>query len=228
MRNIATRHDEPRQSPPPRRASVPAVMLSPPNTVPNTPAVDEEEQAVAGRLEIRVVDATGGATVVQTSADKEPLQSTHSFIDKLPYCYNSVRYGCRVYLVAEKLTNGTAGSPASPNPGLEEQSVYYDATETRVPVNNVPNKISTTTATSTAVPNNTVIFREAKENKDKEPSSRPHSAHSKIPVPVRSPRCSLSESTPETNTPNTRTGTGSDLDKAASINLISKEKESSK
>ncbi|XP_008202443.1 tau-tubulin kinase homolog Asator isoform X2 [Nasonia vitripennis] len=200
MRNIATRHDEPRESPPPRRASVPAVMLSPSNTVPNTPAVDEEEQAVAGRLEIRVVDATGGATVVQTSADKEPLQ--------------------------KKLTNGTVGSPASPNPGPEEQSVYYDATENRLPVNNVPNKISTTTATSTAVPNNTVIFREAKENKDKEPSSRPHSAHSKIPVPVRSPRCSLSESTPETNTPNTRTGTGSDLDKAASINLISKEKES--
>lgn len=76
MRNIATRHDEPRQSPPPRRASVPAVAFSPVNTTPSTPGGDEEEEAaVAGRLEIRVVDATGGATVVQTTADREPLQS---------------------------------------------------------------------------------------------------------------------------------------------------------
>lgn len=77
MRNVAMRHDEPRSSPPPRRASVPAVAFLPPSTVPTTPVGDEEEQAVAGRLEIRVVDSTGGATVVQTSADKEPLQSEH-------------------------------------------------------------------------------------------------------------------------------------------------------
>lgn len=75
MRNIATRYDEPRQNPPLRRASVPAVAFSPHNTVPSTPAGDEEEEAVAGKLEIRVVDATGGATVIQTSADREPLQS---------------------------------------------------------------------------------------------------------------------------------------------------------
>lgn len=77
MRNIATRHDEPRQSPPPRRASVPAVAFSPTNTTPSTPGGEEEEEAVAGRLEIRVVDATGGATVVQTTADREPLQSKY-------------------------------------------------------------------------------------------------------------------------------------------------------
>lgn len=77
MRNIATRYDEPRQSPPPRRASVPAVAFSPPNTIPSTPGGEEEEEAVAGRLEIRVVDATGGATVVQTTADREPLQSKY-------------------------------------------------------------------------------------------------------------------------------------------------------
>ena len=85
MRNVATRHDEPRESPPRRRASVPAVTFSCPNTVPTTPAGDEEEQAVAGRLEIRVVDGTGGATVVQTSADKEPLQSTKLCHKKLPF-----------------------------------------------------------------------------------------------------------------------------------------------
>ncbi|XP_076223927.1 tau-tubulin kinase asator isoform X3 [Nomia melanderi] len=75
MRNIATRYDEPRESPPPRRASVPAVAFSPPNTMPSTPGGEEEEGAVAGRLEIRVVDATAGATVVQTIADREPIQT---------------------------------------------------------------------------------------------------------------------------------------------------------
>ena len=75
MRNIATRHDEPKESPRTRRASVSAVTFLPIDTISSAPIVDEEEQAVAGRLEIRVVDASGGATVVQTSADKEPLQS---------------------------------------------------------------------------------------------------------------------------------------------------------
>lgn len=69
------RHDEPKGSPQHRRASVPAVAFSAITTATGTPAADEEEQAVAGRLEIRVVDSTGGATVVQTTADKEPLQS---------------------------------------------------------------------------------------------------------------------------------------------------------
>lgn len=75
MRNIATRYDEPRQTTPVRRSSLPAVAFSP-DAIFNTPRGEEEEEAVAGRLEIRVVDATGGATIVQTSADREPLQST--------------------------------------------------------------------------------------------------------------------------------------------------------
>ena len=79
------RHNEPRCSPPPRRASVPAVAFASPTTVPTTPVGDEEEQAVAGRLEIRVVDSTGGATVVQTSADKEPLTSMSNFSQFIPF-----------------------------------------------------------------------------------------------------------------------------------------------
>lgn len=74
MRNVATRYDEPRQAAPARRSSLPAVAFSP-DAIFNTPRGEEEEEAVAGRLEIRVVDATGGATIVQTSADREPLQS---------------------------------------------------------------------------------------------------------------------------------------------------------
>lgn len=76
MRNIATRYDEPRQTPPVRRSSLPAVAFFLPDAMFNIPRGEEEEEAVAGRLEIRVVDATGGATIVQTSADREPLQST--------------------------------------------------------------------------------------------------------------------------------------------------------
>ncbi|XP_020706671.2 tau-tubulin kinase homolog Asator isoform X2 [Athalia rosae] len=216
MRNIATRRDDPKEVPPVRRASLPAVAFSPSNTVPTTPAGDDEEQAVAGRLEIRVVDATEGATIVQTRVDREPLQ--------------------------KKLPNGTAGSPASPNPGLEDQSVYFDATENHAAVNNVSNGGPSPATTSNTLPNagsiqepkkhrdkekekdedkekrkQKVKAKETEKEKEKEASSRPHSTHSKIPVPVKSPRCSLSESTPDTNnTQNTaKTGTGSELDKSS-------------
>lgn len=75
MRNIATRYDEPKQALPFRRTSLPAVAFSASDTMFNAHKGEDEEEAVAGRLEIRVVDATGGATIVQTSADREPLQS---------------------------------------------------------------------------------------------------------------------------------------------------------
>lgn len=86
MRNIATRYDEPRQTTSVRRSSLPAVAFSS-NAIFNTPRGEEEEEAVAGRLEIRVVDATGGATIVQTSADREPLQS---MCDRLFFFHKSV------------------------------------------------------------------------------------------------------------------------------------------
>jgi len=99
MRNIATRYDEPKQTVPIRRSSLPAVTFSPFDATVNTPRGEEEEEAVAGRLEIRVVDATGGATIVQTSADREPLQSTCDYffyksiselVNHNPFCtYNA-------------------------------------------------------------------------------------------------------------------------------------------
>ncbi|XP_046741888.1 uncharacterized protein LOC124408761 isoform X3 [Diprion similis] len=235
MRNIAARRDDPKEILPVRRASVPAVTFSPPNTVPTTPGADDEEQAVAGRLEIRVVDATGGATIVQTRADKEPLQ--------------------------KKLTNGTAGSPASPNPGPEDPSIYFDAAENHAAVNNISNGGVSAATTSNTLPNAVSIreLKEIKENeiekekeietekdkdvekekekkrakerekaKEKEMPSRPHSTHSKIPVPVKSPRCSLSEPTPESNnTANTtKSGTGSDMEKPSPLGNQYKEKDS--
>ncbi|XP_043249802.1 tau-tubulin kinase homolog Asator isoform X5 [Colletes gigas] len=198
MRNIATRYDEPRESPPPRRASVPAVAFSPPNTMPSTPGGEEEEEAVAGRLEIRVVDATGGATVVQTTADREPLQ--------------------------KKMTNGTADSPASPNPGLEEPSIYDDAVENRVPVDGAGHKGNSTITASTTI-SNIVPLREYKDNKEKDGSCRTYNTISKIPIPVKSPRCSLSESTPETNTQNTRTCLGNEIEKSSTPAAITREKD---
>ncbi|XP_012270729.1 tau-tubulin kinase homolog Asator isoform X2 [Orussus abietinus] len=199
MRNIATRDDEPKESPPARRASVPAVAFASISTAPETPVGDEEEQAVAGRLEIRVVDATGGATVVQTSADKEPLQ--------------------------RKLTNGTIGSPASPNPGPEESSVYYDATENRAPSNGMPNGTLGNASTATTVPSAMPLREHKDNNKEKEAPARPHVTYSKIPVPVKSPKCSLSESTPDTNTLNTKTGTGSEPDKSPAPTMQSKDRD---
>ncbi|XP_076754507.1 tau-tubulin kinase asator isoform X1 [Xylocopa sonorina] len=198
MRNVATRYDEPRQSPPPRRASVPAVAFSPPNTIPSTPGGEEEEEAVAGRLEIRVVNATGGATVVQTTADREPLQ--------------------------RKMANGTADSPASPNPEIEEPSVYDDAVENRAPVDDTAQKENSTITASTTVPN-VVLLREYKDDKEKEAPCRTHNAVSKIPIPVKSPRCSLSESTPEINTQNTRSGMGNEVEKSSMPVAITREKE---
>ncbi|XP_014482904.1 PREDICTED: uncharacterized protein LOC106748669 isoform X2 [Dinoponera quadriceps] len=197
MRNVATRYDEPRQTPPVRRSSLPADVFLPDAKF-NTPRGEEEEEAVAGRLEIRVVDATGGATIVQTSADREPLQ--------------------------KKLANGTAGSPASPNPGPEEPSIYYDATENRPTANVALQKESSITTASTTV-QNVVPHRDNKDNKEKETSCRTYIAHSKIPIPVKSPRCSLSESTPETNTPNIKAGTGSEIEKLPAPAAATKEKD---
>ncbi|XP_071573301.1 uncharacterized protein [Temnothorax nylanderi] len=140
MRNIATRYDEPRQTAPVRRSSLPAVAFSP-DAMFNTPRGEEEGEAVAGRLEIRVVDATGGATIVQTSAYREPLQ--------------------------KKLTNGTAGSPASPNPGPEEPSIYYDATENRPTANASLKKESVNATTALTTVQNAVPIRDNKDNRCK-------------------------------------------------------------
>lgn len=48
---------------------------------------DEEEQAIAGRLQIRVIDTTGGATFVQTD-DKEIFQSRHLKLLNFAYGLN--------------------------------------------------------------------------------------------------------------------------------------------
>lgn len=127
----------------------------------------------------------------------------------------------------EKLANGTAGSPASPNPGPEEPSIYYDATENRPTANASLQKESINVITASTTVQNAVPLRDNKDNKEKETSSKTYIAHSKIPVPVKSPRCSLSESTPETNTPNTKTGTGNDIEKLPVPATATKEKENS-
>lgn len=67
-----------------RRASIPLTHLSYFKSGSNN-ATEEEEQAIAGRLEIRVVDATGGTTIVRTSVDEEPLQGMIYSMLKLVY-----------------------------------------------------------------------------------------------------------------------------------------------
>lgn len=228
MRNVATRYDEPRQAALVRRPSLPAVAFSLSDAMFNAPRGEEEEEAVAGRLEIRVVDATGGATIVQTSADREPLQSDH--LSPCPL-FNSYLMKqcvtCGNLNFSEKLTNGTAGSPASPNPGPEEPSIYYDATENRPNANAALQKESTgaTVASTTTTLQNALATQ---RDKEKDTSNRAYIAYSKIPIPVKSPRCSLSESTPETNNPNTKAATGSEIDKSpVPATTAAKEKENS-
>lgn len=128
--------------------------------------------------------------------------------------------------MVEKLTNGTAGSPNSPNPGPDEPSIYYDATESRMNTNNTSGNKATIASTTPAPVSNAAIIRESKDNKERGETPRPHSAYSKIPVPVKSPRCSLSESTPDPNTANTKTGTGSELEKSPATSTQSKDKDS--
>ncbi|XP_034952595.1 tau-tubulin kinase homolog Asator isoform X2 [Chelonus insularis] len=178
MWNIAKRYDEPKKRTEHKRASAPSIAFTSTLATEEPPVCDEEEGAVAGRLEIRVVDSTGGTTVVQTSADKE--------------------------LITKKLTNGTTGSPASPNPGPEEPSIYYDATESRL---NMSNK--STVALNTTPTSNTTSLREIKHNKEREIQK----VHSKIPVFVNSPRCSLSEPIADANI-NIKTSTGNDQEKS--------------
>lgn len=125
------------------------------------------------------------------------------------------------------MANGTAGSPASPNPGPEEPSIYYDATENRPAVNIGLQKETNTTTASTTVQNVAVPQRDNKDNKEKETSCRAYIAHSKIPIPVKSPRCSLSESTPETNTQNTKAGTENEVEKLPVPAAATKEKDAS-
>lgn len=178
------RHDEPKNEAPSRRASVPAVKFgSFTNSLiskipPVNDAVYKEHENCDGRLEIRIVNSIGNnGAIIQTIVEKEPIKKI--------------------------LTNGTTNSPASPNPGPDEPSIYYDATESRANTNNTSlNKaiISQSSATT-----NNSSFRDYRDNKERD-SSRPHSVCSKIPVPVKSPRCSLSESTPDPNTQNTKTG----------------------
>ncbi|XP_058800725.1 tau-tubulin kinase homolog Asator isoform X2 [Phymastichus coffea] len=198
MRNIATRYDELKQTPKPRRASVP-VMYFGQQGFPVTPVTDEEEQAVAARLEIRLVNTTEGTTVVQTTADKEPIQ--------------------------KKCINGIFSSPATLNLGPDEQSVYYDAIENRVLTHSNANTITATTDIPTGV-STAILCSGVKETKDKESINKFHSGYSKIPVPVRSPRCSLSESTLETNTVNSKTYASGDPNKALFTNILAKDNDS--
>lgn len=79
IRNVSTRLNDPHHTSDIKRASIPVAWLSTSKSVYNAAAGEEEEQAIAGRLEIRVVNGTGGATIVQTSTDKEPLQSMPYF-----------------------------------------------------------------------------------------------------------------------------------------------------
>lgn len=127
------------------------------------------------------------------------------------------------------MTNGTVDSPAildNSNPEREEPSIYDDAVENRAPIDDTVRKENNTITVSTTIPN-VVPLREYKDDKEKEVSNRTHNTVSKIPIPVKSPRCSLSESTPETNTQNTKSIMGNEVEISSTPAAAAREKDAS-
>lgn len=124
------------------------------------------------------------------------------------------------------MTNGTVDSLTSPNPEREELWIYADAVEIQAPVDDTVRKENSTITASTTIPN-VPPLREYKDDKEKEASNRTYNTISKIPIPVKSPRCSLSESTPETNTQNTKSGVGNEIEKSSTPAAITREKDAS-
>ncbi|XP_049839238.1 tau-tubulin kinase homolog Asator-like isoform X3 [Schistocerca gregaria] len=170
---------------------------------------DEEEEegemeAVAGRLEIRVVDKAGGSAVVETANSRA---NTHlQPLTRKP----------------SPTTNGSAavggdGSPASPGVGQEDPSVYFDAADENVQAANgehlspVPGAVPSNVVPITNGETQDRLERrhsvcsastgEMKSTDDRSRKTVPVQAQtpyvpgvkSKIPVPVKSPRCSFIE-----------------------------------
>ncbi|XP_049767782.1 tau-tubulin kinase homolog Asator isoform X4 [Schistocerca cancellata] len=178
--------------------------------------VEEEEEegemeAVAGRLEIRVVDKAGGSAVVETANSRA---NTHlQPLTRKP----------------SPTTNGSAavggdGSPASPGVGQEDPSVYFDAADENVQAANgehlspVPGAVPSNVVPITNGETQDKLERrhsvcsastvEMKSTEDRSRKAVPVQAQtpyapgvkSKIPVPVKSPRCSFIE--PDSNRSN--------------------------
>ncbi|XP_049792859.1 tau-tubulin kinase homolog Asator isoform X3 [Schistocerca nitens] len=178
--------------------------------------VEEEEEegemeAVAGRLEIRVVDKAGGSAVVETANSRA---NTHlQPLTRKP----------------SPTTNGSAavggdGSPASPGVGQEDPSVYFDAADENVQAANgehlspVPGAVPPNVVPITNGETQDKLERrhsvcsastvEMKSTEDRSRKTVPVQAQtpyvpgvkSKIPVPVKSPRCSFIE--PDSNRSN--------------------------
>ncbi|XP_047098767.1 tau-tubulin kinase homolog Asator isoform X3 [Schistocerca piceifrons] len=178
--------------------------------------VEEEEEegemeAVAGRLEIRVVDKAGGSAVVETANSRA---NTHlQPLTRKP----------------SPTTNGSAavggdGSPASPGVGQEDPSVYFDAADENVQAANgehlspVPGAVPSNVVPITNGETQDKLERrhsvcsastvEMKSTEDRSRKTVPVQAQtpyvpgvkSKIPVPVKSPRCSFIE--PDSNRSN--------------------------
>lgn len=175
---------------------------------------EEEEgemEAVAGRLEIRVVDRAGGSAVVETANSRAGTGA-------------GAGSGTRLQPLARKLSptsNGSPGgggdaSPASPGVGQEDPSVYFDAADENVQAANgehpspVPPVVTNGETRDKLERRHSVCSASAVETKSTEDRSRKPAlaqapaatpaapgVKSKIPVPVKSPRCSFIE--PDSN-----------------------------
>nr|CAD7443427.1 unnamed protein product [Timema bartmani] len=164
---------------------------------------EEEEdgeimEPVAGRLEIRVLDRAEGSAVVKTVNNNLRPRSKPSncAVGRL----EESNFLSKLDTIKASRPNGNGGSsPISPGIGQEDPSVYFDATEENNPDTQMNNN-SLDELHQEKERRHSICLSPVLEERNRKsttsttlvPSSA--SVKSKIPVPVKSPRCSMIES----------------------------------
>nr|CAD7199544.1 unnamed protein product [Timema douglasi] len=163
---------------------------------------EEEEdgeimEPVAGRLEIRVLDRAEGSAVVETVNNNFRPRSKPSncAVGRL----EENNFLSKLDTIKASRPSGNGGSsPISPGIGQEDPSVYFDATEENNPDTQMNNN-SLDELHQEKERRHSICLSPVLEERNRKsitstifvPSA---SVKSKIPVPVKSPRCSMIES----------------------------------
>nr|CAD7397299.1 unnamed protein product [Timema poppensis] len=163
---------------------------------------EEEEdgeimEPVAGRLEIRVLDRAEGSAVVETVNNNLRPRSKPSncAVGRL----EENNFLSKLDTIKASRPSGNGGSsPISPGIGQEDPSVYFDATEENNPDTQMNNN-SLDELHQEKERRHSICLSPVLEERNRKsitstilvPSA---SVKSKIPVPVKSPRCSMIES----------------------------------
>nr|CAD7570755.1 unnamed protein product [Timema californicum] len=163
---------------------------------------EEEEdgeimEPVAGRLEIRVLDRAEGSAVVETVNNNLRPRSkpSNGAVGRL----EENNFLSKLDTIKASRPSGNGGSsPISPGIGQEDPSVYFDATEENNPDTQMNNN-SLDELHQEKERRHSICLSPVLEERNRKsitstilvPSA---SVKSKIPIPVKSPRCSMIES----------------------------------